>query len=131
MLARKEPAALAKFDAAIAALEAAYRHCGAHHRDRLNDIYRLRIEACQFLDRPDEDPEDRGRGVRHFRDVGRFDDFNTSIGWLYEYCVTQALGTGRERGARGLQRVLRRGPGALGTLRPLAADLRKTGRTFR
>jgi len=91
---QKDPAALEHFDKAIAVMEAAYERCKDGHRDSMNNIYRLRIEACQFLDQPEEAKKTALAGAKHFSEIGRFD---RSIAWLYDHCVTDALGTGQEK----------------------------------
>ena len=62
----------------------------------LNDVYRLRIEACLLLDRPEKAKKTAVAGTEHFQEVGRFDG---SVAWLYDYCVTHVFGSGQERQA--------------------------------
>ena len=90
----RDPAALEHFDKAIAVMETAYDRCKEDHRDSLTNIYRLRIEACQLLDRPEEAKETALAGAKHFKEIGRFD---AAVAWLYNYCVTKALGSGQEK----------------------------------
>ena len=108
--ARKDPAALTHFDKAIAVMEAAYAKCESPHRDNLNNIYRLKIEACLAFNRPEEAKKTAWTGVNHFMKVGRFDSmdhfdatsswfYENYIGWLYQYCVTEAIGDGQEKQA--------------------------------
>jgi hypothetical protein len=80
-------------------MEAAYQRCNAGHRWTLDDIYRLRIEACQFLGLAEEAKKTALAGVKHFAEVGRSPDFNPHISWLYGYCVADALGPGEEKQA--------------------------------
>ncbi|NLX99214.1 MAG: hypothetical protein GXY83_24010 [Rhodopirellula sp.] len=94
--AGKDAAALENFDEAIAVMEAAYQRCKDPYRESLNNIYRLRIEACQFLGLREEAKQTALAGAEHFMKVGRFGDFDNPIGWLYEHCVTRALGPGEE-----------------------------------
>jgi len=107
---KRDPAALAHFDQAIAALEAAYAKCKSPYRDSLNNIYRLKIEACLTLNRAEEAKQTAWAGADHFLKVGRFDSrehfdaasswcYESHIGWLYEYCVTEAVEKGREKRA--------------------------------
>ncbi len=96
---QRAPTALEHFDKAIAAMEAAYKRCKDVHRDSLNDIYRLRIEACQFLGQAEEAKKTALAGAKHFMEIGRFGDFDNPIGRLYRYCVTEALGEGEEKQA--------------------------------
>jgi hypothetical protein len=91
---KKDPAALEHFDKAIAVMERAYNRCKDGHRNSLNNIYRLRIEACQVLGRSEEAKKTALDGAEHFRKVGRFD---ASVAWLYHYCVTEVLGGGQEK----------------------------------
>jgi hypothetical protein len=97
---KRDPAALAHFDAAIAAMEAAYRRCGRVHRGSLNGIYQLRIEACEFLGRPKDAKETAWAGVKHFMDVGRSPD---GEGWeinrLFQHWVTETVAPGQEQQA--------------------------------
>jgi hypothetical protein len=92
----ENPAALEHFDKAIAVMEAAYARCKEDYRDSLSNIYRLRIEACQLLGRPDEARHTALAGAKHFQENGRFD---AAIAWLYDDCVTQVFGPGREKEA--------------------------------
>jgi curli biogenesis system outer membrane secretion channel CsgG/tetratricopeptide (TPR) repeat protein len=94
-----DPAALGHFDAAVAALEAAYKRCGDAHRINLDGIYQLRVDACQRLGLPEEAKKSGLAGVKHFMEIGRFGEFNTPVGWLYRYCVTEVLGPGEEKQA--------------------------------
>ncbi len=94
-----DPAALPHFDAAIAALEAAYQRCQSVHRNSLNDIYWLRIEASELLGRPEEAKKTALAGVKHFMAIPPSRDFDNRIGWLYRYCVTEVLGKGQEQQA--------------------------------
>lgn len=98
---KRDPAALEHFDKAIAVTDAAYRRCRTH-RGGLNNIYRLRIEACEYLGLSEEVADTAWAGARHFLEVGRIDpDFHLdySIGWLYEFCVTKAMKAGEEKEA--------------------------------
>ncbi len=96
---QRDPAAFAHFDKAIAVMEAAYGRCKPCYRDSLDNIYRLRMEACQSLGLPDEAKKTALAGAKHFMTVGRFGDFSNPIDWLYQYCVAQALGPGQEKTA--------------------------------
>ncbi len=89
---KTDSAALEHFDRAIAVMEDAYQRC-KDHRDSLNNIYRLKIEACRYLDLPDEASRTAWAGARHFRELGRFArdaQGYSPVGWLYRYCVTKA-----------------------------------------
>ena len=68
------------------------------HRYSLDDIYRLRIEACEILGLPEEAKKTALAGVKHFMD-DRSSPIRQSIGWLYRYCVTEVLGPGQEKQA--------------------------------
>ena len=65
--AEKDPAALAHFDKAIAAKEAAYQRSKWPYRQSLDDIYRLRIEACQYLSLPEEAKKTAWAGAAAFQ----------------------------------------------------------------
>jgi curli biogenesis system outer membrane secretion channel CsgG len=93
-----DSAALSHFDAAIAVMEAAYQRCDGAHRYSLDDIYHLRIEACEILGLAEEAKKTALTGIKHFMDVGRSPE-NWSVGRLYRYCVTEALGPGEEKQA--------------------------------
>ena len=80
-------------------METAYGRCKEDHRESLNRIYQLRIEACQLLNLPEEAKKTALAGAKHFQEIGRFD---RSVAWLYDYCVTKVLGQGQEQEALGL-----------------------------
>ena len=105
---KKDEACLKHFDRAIAVMEAAYAKCKSPHRDSLNNIYRLKAEACLLFHREKEAKQTAWAGVEHFMKIGRFDSnehftatsswfYENYIGWLYEYCVTEAHEPGGEK----------------------------------
>jgi hypothetical protein len=108
--AEKKLAALEHFDRAIAVMEAAYARCASPHRDSLNNIYLLKIEACQRFNRMEEAKSTAWAGANHFMKTGRFDSmehFNASSLWIYEsyigrlyrYCVMECVDEGQEQQA--------------------------------
>ena len=62
----------------------------------LDDIYRLKIIACEHCRRPEEAKKTALAGTRRFMEAG---PCNGSAAWLYHYCVTQVLGPGQEKEA--------------------------------
>jgi hypothetical protein len=95
LLCRKNAAAgLQHLDKAIELLEKVYARCNQGSGYLLSNVYRLRIEACLALGRPEEAKKTALAGTRHFMKAARFD---ISIAWLYYYCVTEALGAGQEK----------------------------------
>ncbi|KKL82545.1 hypothetical protein LCGC14_1983680, partial [marine sediment metagenome] len=90
---RRDPTALAHYDRAIAVQEDALAAAGSSHAGRIDDVYRHRLVACEFLGRKKEAKESALAGARHFMKVRRF---NWSISWLYFHCATKVLGPGEE-----------------------------------
>jgi len=101
-------ACLEHYDRAIAVLEPAYAKCRPPHRDSLNNIYRLKVDACLFFNRTEEAKKTGWSGVRHFMDVNRFDSnehFTPASSWHYVnyigelclYAVTDARQAGHEK----------------------------------
>ncbi len=84
---KKDPAALEHFDRAIAVHEAAFAAC-AYNSLAVDDIYRYKISACEFLNKPELLRRTALEGARHFMAVGRF---NQSVQWLYLHCATKIL----------------------------------------
>ncbi|NLE37836.1 MAG: hypothetical protein GX621_07410 [Pirellulaceae bacterium] len=93
---KRDPIALEHLDKAIASMKAAYQRCNASHCRSLNDIYRLRIEACQYLGLEEEAKETALAGVTHFMTGSHLGNGDDSAGWLFRYCVTEAFGEGEE-----------------------------------
>lgn len=91
--AKKDPAGLAHFDKAIEVLAKAAARCNPGYSQLLNSVYRLRVEACQLLGRPEEAKQSALKGTRRFMESASFDD---SIAWLYHYCVMNVLEAGQE-----------------------------------
>jgi len=82
-----DPKGLQHFDRAIAVLDQACSRC-IYPGTRLDDIYRMRMDACLRLGRGEEAQATALAGARHFIAVGRYDD---SVAWLYHHCVMEIL----------------------------------------
>ncbi|MBM4040432.1 MAG: hypothetical protein FJ290_18140 [Planctomycetes bacterium] len=94
---KKDPAALAHYDRAIEAHEAAYAATPNIIRKLyVDDVYRFKLVACQVFKKPGEARTTVLDGVRHFMKADRF---STPIAWLYFYCVTEVLKEGEEKEA--------------------------------
>ena len=91
---KKDAAGLQHIDKAIDVLEKAYPRCNCGYSFFLSGVYRLRIEACRLLGRPEKAKQTALAGTRHFMKAARFDD---AIAWLYCCCVTEVLGEGQEK----------------------------------
>ncbi len=94
---KKDPAALAHYDRAIEVHEAAYAAVpNVAYKSFIDDVYRLKLVACQALKKPEEARKTALDGARHFMKADRF---NFSISWLYFLCVTEVLKEGEEKEA--------------------------------
>ena len=93
--AKNDPAGLEHYDRAIAAIDAAQKRLTVYYASgAMNDVYRLKVIACEHCRRPEEAKKTALDGTRHFMEAGPCD---YSAAWLYHYCVTQVLGPGQEK----------------------------------
>ena len=98
MLCRTEqdPAGLEHLAKATDLLEKASARCSPAYSYHVNQVYRLRVEACLLFGRQDEAKQTALVGTKQLMTGKRFDE---SVAWLYNYCAMEALGPGQEKEA--------------------------------
>jgi hypothetical protein len=88
---RKDPAALEHYDRMLADHEAAYTALAKFrgHQLMVDDVFRYRFNACLALGKPEEAKATIKQGCDYYLAAKRY---NTAIGFVYFYAVTEVLG---------------------------------------